>query len=46
MKKLIELIEKKILEEQMTIKESIKYILELKLEMNSIKMKLNLEAKE
>ena len=36
MKKLIKLIEEKILKEKMTLKESIKYILELKLELNNI----------
>ena len=36
MKKLIKLIEEKILKEKMTLKESIKYILELKLELNNM----------
>jgi len=34
--KLIKLIEEKILKEKMTLKESIKYILELKLELNNM----------
>jgi len=37
MKKLIKLIEEKILREKMSLKESIKYILELKLEIKEIK---------
>lgn len=38
MKKLIELIEEKILREGMTLKESIKYILELKLEISKLNL--------
>jgi len=41
MEKLIKLIEEKILKEKMTLKESIKYILEIKLEINEIKKQLN-----
>ncbi|GAG20587.1 unnamed protein product, partial [marine sediment metagenome] len=37
MKKLIKLIEEKILREKMTLKKSIKYILELKLEIKGFK---------